>query len=65
MGRCHTMSSISLEKFQGHFDLFDYMDKDYKRSSRYPGAAQAEGCLSIVLKPWHETLNPIQGFETA
>ncbi|HAT1761772.1 TPA: hypothetical protein ACT9LC_000316 [Legionella pneumophila] len=41
------------------------MDKDYIRSSRYPGAVQAEECISIVSKPWHETLNSIQGFETA
>ncbi|HAU1321083.1 TPA: hypothetical protein F8R96_09045 [Legionella pneumophila] len=27
------------------------MDKDYIRSSRYPGAVQAEGCISIVAKP--------------
>jgi hypothetical protein len=41
------------------------MDKDYIRSSRYPGAVQAERCISLVSKPWYEILNSIQGFETA
>ncbi|ERB42270.1 hypothetical protein N748_04525 [Legionella pneumophila str. 121004] len=41
------------------------LDKDYIRSSQYPQPVWAEEMRSIVSKPWHETLNSIQGFETA
>ncbi len=41
------------------------LDKDYIRSSQYPESVWAEEMRSIVSKHWQETLNSIQGFETA
>ncbi|ERH44780.1 hypothetical protein N750_07915 [Legionella pneumophila str. Leg01/53] len=40
------------------------MDKDYMRTSRYPGAVQAEEMHKHRLEAWHKILNLIQGFET-